>query len=66
MKGAALTGVETVLLAVVLLGGLWLWNGAKFFSCDFRSDYKCEVIHGAGVFVPPLAVLTVWYKDDAD
>ena len=42
----------------------WFWNIARFVSCDFRSDYRCEVIHGIGVFVPPASFITVWFDDD--
>lgn len=48
----------------LLLVTPWIWNAAKFTDCDFKSDYKCEVIYGAGVFFPPLSFLTVWFGDD--
>lgn len=48
----------------IILLGIWIWNAVKFASCDFESDFKCEVIHGAGVFVPMAAVITVWFDVD--
>lgn len=51
-------------LIFILLAMPWIWNGVKFVSCDFESDYKCEIIHGAGVFIPPAAYITVWFDDD--
>jgi hypothetical protein len=42
----------------------WLVNAYKLFNCDFTSDYKCEAIHATGVFVPPLAFITVWFDSD--
>ena len=42
----------------------WVWNGIKLTSCDFESDYKCEAIHGIGLFVPPASIITVWFADD--
>lgn len=42
----------------------YIWNAAKFASCDFESNYKCEAIHGIGVVVPPAAFVTVWFGDD--
>lgn len=42
----------------------WLVNAYKFASCDFESPFKCEVVHGIGVFVPPSAIITVWVDDD--
>ena len=42
----------------------YIWNAAKFASCDFEANYKCEAIHGIGVVVPPAAIVTVWFDDD--
>ena len=44
----------------------WIWNGVKLASCDFESDYKCEVIHAIGVVIPPAAYITVWFDDDSE
>lgn len=54
-----------IVLFVVVGGGSWLWNAVEFASCDFESNYKCEVIHGAGLVVPPLSIVTVWFADDS-
>lgn len=43
----------------------WFVNVWKFTDCDFESNWKCEAIHGAGVFVPPLSWITVWFADDS-
>lgn len=42
----------------------WLWNATKLASCDFKSPYKCEFIHGVGFIVMPLSFVTVWFGDD--
>jgi len=55
---------STLVIIFVLVVTPWIWNGFKFAACDFESDYKCEVIHGAGVFIPPAAYITVWFSDD--
>jgi hypothetical protein len=52
------------LILFVLLTAPWVVNMVKFTNCDFGPDYKCEVLHGAGVFVPPLSFITVWFDDD--
>lgn len=52
--------VMVLLVAIVPFG----WNAVKFASCDFRSDYKCEVIHGIGVIMPPASIVTVWFASD--
>jgi hypothetical protein len=54
-----------LLLIFVLLVTPYIWNFVKFTNCDFKSDFKCEVIHGVGVFIPPSAYITVWFDDDS-
>lgn len=56
---------KTLLIIFVLAATPWIWNGVKFANCDFESDWKCEVIHGAGVFIPPAAYITVWFDTDS-
>jgi len=58
--------LSTMVIIFALLVTPWIWNGFKFANCDFESNYKCEVIHGAGVFIPPAAYITVWFDDDGD
>lgn len=54
-------------LIIVVIGATpWVWNAYKFANCDFESDFKCEVIHGTGVFIPPASWITVWFSDDSD
>ena len=42
----------------------WIVNAFKFAGCDFKSDWKCEIIHGAGIVVPPASYVTVWFASD--
>lgn len=58
--------LSTLLIFAVIVFTPYVWNAAKFASCDFESNYKCEVIHGIGVFVPPAAWVTVWFGDDGE
>lgn len=44
--------------------GSWIWNAVKLTSCDFKSDFRCEVIHGIGLVVPVAATITVWFNTD--
>ena len=62
-NGFTLIELVVVIVAVFGIGG-WVWNAAKLASCDFESNYKCEAIHGAGLIVPPLSIVTVWFDDD--
>lgn len=52
-----------VVIAILSFPTAWLINGYKLTQCDFESDYKCEIIHGIGLF-GPLAVFTVWTNTD--
>lgn len=54
----------TLAVIAALAATPWIWNAVKFASCDFEGNYKCEAIHGVGVFVPPLSFVTVWFDDD--
>lgn len=64
-KQNGFTLIELLIVVAFVLGVVpWIWNAVKFASCDFKSDYKCEAIHGGGVFIPPAAIITVWFDDD--
>jgi hypothetical protein len=52
----AVFGMFTMLLA-------WAVNIYQLSECDFKPDYKCEVLHGIGVF-PAAAPITVWFPTD--
>lgn len=58
------TLIELLLVVSLVIVVSWIWNAAKLTACDFESDYRCEVIHGVGLIVPPLSVVTVWFADD--
>lgn len=55
-----------IIAAIAFFVTPWIWNAAKFTGCDFESNYKCEVIHGIGVFIPPASFITVWFDDDSE
>ncbi len=64
-KQRGFTLVELLFVLVVVVGGgSWIWNAVKLTSCDFESNYRCELIHGAGLVVPPMSIATVWFGDD--
>lgn len=59
------TLIELIIVIVIpFLLVPWLWNIVKFASCDFEPSYRCEIIHGVGVVVPPAAIITVWFDTD--
>lgn len=47
--------LAALLLSVCLLG--YVMNIYKFAMCDFTAPYKCEVIHGLGLF-PVVGIVT--------
>ena len=62
---------EIVVLVLVLAFGLavtssWIYNAVKLSHCDSKPDYRCEIIHSAGLVLPPLSIATVWYGDDRE
>ena len=66
-KQQGFTIIELVIVLVLVFGiGGWVWNGVKLMACDFEPNYKCEVIHGAGLVAPPLSLITVWFGDDGE
>jgi len=44
-----------VLVGVIAIsfGSAWLINVAKLIDCDFKADYRCEVMHTIGVVLTP-------------
>ena len=50
----------------ILFTVMYAFNIVKFVQCDFETDYKCEVIHAVGVFVPPASLITVWFATDGE
>ncbi len=59
--------MKALMLVIVfmLLAAPWVINAVKFAGCDFESNYKCEAIHGIGVFIPPASWVTVWFDSDS-
>lgn len=35
----------------------WIVNAARTTSCDYVAPYKCEVVRGLGVVVPPVGAI---------
>jgi len=64
MKTKENTSVSGLLIILLILFTPYIWNAVKFVSCDFKSNYRCEVIHGIGIFMPPASYITVWFADD--
>lgn len=56
--------IMALVLFTVVVTGSWVVNSIKLTACDFESDYRCEFIHGVGLFFAPLSVVTVWFDDD--
>lgn len=56
-------GISAMVMVAIFGFGCWVMNLVKLCKCDFDAPYKGEVIHAVGVFVPPTAVITVWFND---
>lgn len=44
---------------------LWVVNFTKLTRCDFQSPWKCELIHGIGLF-SPVQMIAVWFGTDEE
>jgi hypothetical protein len=55
-------GITAVFLSIFLVP--WVLNISKLIDCDFKPSYRCEIIHSVGVFIPPAAVITIWFDTD--
>lgn len=59
------TLIELILtINFIVIPGFWIWNAVKLTDCDFEPNYRCEIIHGAGL-IPVVSILTVWFGTDA-
>ena len=61
-RGFTIIELFIVILFFILIVS-WTVNFYKFTQCDFKSDYKCEVMHGIGLF-PSVSFITVWFGTD--
>ncbi len=64
-KGFTLIGLLGLVITILFMLS-WLWNAYKVSECDFEAPYRCEVIHGVGLIVPPLSFATVWFDTDKE
>lgn len=54
-------GSVIILFLFIFFAGCWCTNLVIFLNSDFDPIDKNEIVHGIGVFAPPLSVFTVWY-----
>jgi hypothetical protein len=52
----------TISLIVIglTISGSWLKNLYEFSQCDFESPWDCEIIHGIGIPIVPVSIVTAW------
>ena len=62
-KVAFVIAVMSIIISVPVA---WCFNTAKLIDCDFRAEYRCEVVHTIGTVIPPLSVVTVWFATDKE
>ncbi len=46
-------------IVTIFIGISWLMNIIKLTECDFVAPYKCEAVHGVGIF-PYASIVTGW------
>jgi prepilin-type N-terminal cleavage/methylation domain-containing protein len=52
-----------VLFVTIVLAISWVINIYKFTECDFKENYRCEILHGIGL-VPMFAPVVLWFGTD--
>lgn len=55
--------MRIVLILLVIIGLAitgWIKSIVNLTSCDFKADYKCEVINTVGTFMPPVGSVVGW------
>jgi hypothetical protein len=62
-KVAFVIAVMSIIISVPVA---WCFNVAKLIDCDFKTPYRCEVMHSIGTALPPLSVITVWFATDEE
>lgn len=63
-RGLATTMLLFFLLPFVVVG-TWVNNLFDLMECDGKADYKCEIIHGAGL-IPVVSVFTSFVDSDEE
>lgn len=58
--------VFAYIIVLILALTPYVNNAYDLSQCDFESPYRCEVIHGVGVALPPTSLVTMWFDNDAD
>ena len=58
--------LRAILIILAVLFAPWCFNVYKFTQCDFVSSYKCELVHGIGIAMPPISWVAVWFGTDED
>lgn len=61
MKKSSFLVVVIYFLGWIYLIISWIVNLVKFINCDFSSPYKDEIIHGLGIFIAPISMITCWF-----
>jgi hypothetical protein len=49
-------------IVLIFAGTGYVKNIIKLTQCDFEAPYKAEVIHTAGLLVPPVEMIVGWFN----
>ena len=64
MRHSAVVIVLTYAVVLMIFATPYVVNLVKLTNCDWEKDYVCEVVHGVGTVIPPVALITVWFASD--
>ena len=62
-KGNTYVGFAAIIVIVLAVSG-WVMNLVGFIRCDFEAPYRCEVVRGVGIFIPPVGAVAGWVSID--
>jgi len=60
-KTTGLLSLITLIIFMTLTLG-YIINIFKFANSNFEKPYKREIIHGLGIFIPPIGSIIGWTK----
>lgn len=64
IKTTSISVFFLILSFIVFFAVSYVTNVVKLVKCDFKPEYKEEIVHSIGLVVPPLSMVTAWVNLD--
>lgn len=62
---ASTLGTTIIIILTIAMCIGWGKSIYKLTECDFQPPYKCEILYGIGILVPPIGAFIGW-RDISD